>query len=309
MVRRTLSHKSLMTPEAITHPARSGNALGIAAMLASMAAFTANDTCVKLIGNTLPLGELIVLRNAIASCYILAFAAMFGGMTLPSNPPARLLGWRMVAEFFCTLFFLSGLVALPIADATAIAQFAPLAITAAAAIFLKEPIGWRRWAAALVGLLGVMLITRPGTTAFQPAALLTLASVAFIVLRDLTTRAISGNVPTLTLTAMSATVSILAGVALLPFETWIIPSSTQLLYLAAGAFFLAIAYALIVIAMRNGDVGVVSPFRYAVILFAILSGWLVWGELPDQIQMTGIAVLTAAGLYTFHREKILGTQR
>lgn len=279
------------------------NATGILAMLAAMAAFVANDTCVKLIGKTLPLGELIALRNLVSTIYILAFAALFGGMTLPVKPPAKLLGWRMAAELFSTLFFLSGLVALPIADATAIGQFTPLAITAAAALFFKERIGWRRWLAAILGLVGVMLIIRPGTAAFSPAALFILASVAFIVVRDLTTRAISIEVPTLTLIAMSAFVSIFAGIMLLPFETWIVPTSAQNVLLLLAALFLTIAYTLIVISMRSGDVGVVSPFRYAVIVFAIFSGWAVWGDFPDQIQLIGIALLTAAGIYTFHRER------
>lgn len=286
-------------------PVRSGNVTGIIAMLAAMAAFVANDTCVKLIGNTLPLGELIALRNLAATAYILGFAAIYGGMTLPVAPQKRLLGWRMAAEFFSTIFFLSGLIALPIADATAIGQFTPLAITAAAAIFLKETIGWRRWLAAIFGLIGVLLIIRPGTSAFSPAALLILAAVAFIVLRDLTTRAISSEVPTLTLTAMSASISILSGLVLWPFETWIIPSAYQAGLLMLAAFFLTIAYALMVIAMRSGKVAVVSPFRYAVIVFAILSGWLVWGEFPDTPQIAGIIVLTIAGLYTFHRERLL----
>ena len=129
---------------------RSANITGIAAMLASMAAFIANDTCVKLIGETLPLGELIALRNSAATLYILLFAAIFGGLTLPKNPPKRLLGLRLMAEFFSTLFFLSGLVLLPIADATAIGQFTPIAITAAAAIFLKEHVGCRLCLASLV---------------------------------------------------------------------------------------------------------------------------------------------------------------
>jgi drug/metabolite transporter (DMT)-like permease len=288
---------------------RRGNITGILAMVAAMAAFVANDTCVKLIGTALPLGELIGLRNMMSTLYILAFAAVFGGMTLPVKPPARLLGWRMLAEFFATLFFLAGLVALPIADATAIGQFAPLAITAAAAVFLKERIGWRRWLAAIFGLVGVLLIIRPGTAAFSPAALLILASVAFIVMRDLTTRAITTEVPTLTLTAMSASVGMLAGVVLLPFETWVKPTSEHVALLAAAAFFLTIAYALIVISMRSGDVGVVSPFRYAVIVFAILSGWFVWGEFPDQTQLAGITVLTAAGVYTVHRERLLRVAR
>lgn len=280
-------------------PLRGGNVTGIVAMLASMAAFVANDTCVKLIGNTLPLGELIALRNLTATIYILAFAALFGGLTLPANAPKQILGWRMAAEFFSTLLFLSGLVMLPIADATAIGQFTPIAITAAAAIFLKERIGWRSWVATVFGLIGVLLIIKPGTSAYSPAALLVLAAVGFIVVRDLATRSISRDVPTLTLTAMSASVSILSGVVLWPFETWIVPSAYQAMLLMLAASFLTIAYALIIVAMRHGDVGTVSPFRYAVIVFAILSGWVFWNELPDLTQFIGIAVLSAAGLYTY----------
>lgn len=290
-------------------PLRGGNVTGIVAMLASMAAFVANDTCVKLIGNTLPLGELIALRNLTATIYILAFAALFGGLTLPANAPKQILGWRMAAEFFSTLLFLSGLVMLPIADATAIGQFTPIAITAAAAIFLKERIGWRSWVATVFGLIGVLVIIKPGTSAYSPAALLVLAAVGFIVVRDLATRSISRDVPTLTLTAMSASVSILSGVVLWPFETWIVPSAYQAMLLMLAASFLTIAYALIIVAMRHGDVGTVSPFRYAVIVFAILSGWVFWNELPDLTQFIGIAVLSAAGLYTYYRERKLHMAR
>lgn len=284
-------------------PSRSGNLTGIVAMLASMAAFIGNDTCVKLIGHTLPLGELIALRNTTATLYIFVFAAIFGGLTLPENPPWKVLSWRIVAEFLSTLLFLSGLVALPIADATAIGQFTPIAITAAAAIFLKERIGWRSWVATLLGFIGVLLIIRPGTSAYSPAALLVLAAVGFVVVRDLATRAISHAVPTLTLTAMSASVSIFSGLVLLPFETWIVPTAYQAMLLMLAAGFLTVAYALIVIGLRHGDVGIVSPFRYSVIVFAILSGWLFWNELPDLTQSIGIAVLSAAGLYTYYRER------
>ena len=289
-------------PESATHT-RASNTTGIVAMLASMAAFTANDTCVKLIGERLPLGELIVLRNSTATLYILAFAALFGGLSIPHNPPKALLTWRMLAEAASTLLFLSALLAMPIADATAIMQVLPLAITAAAAIYLKEPVGWRRWLAALAGLIGVLLIAKPGTSAFNPAAILLLAAVALVVVRDLATRQISGAVPTAMLTLMSAAAVAPAGFLLLPFETWIWPGSREIWLLLACGAFLTLAYALIIVAMRAGDVAVISPFRYAVILFAIVSGWLVWGEVPDGVQLLGIAIVTLAGLYTFHRER------
>jgi len=274
-------------------------------MLASMAFFVANDTCVKLIGAKLPLGELIALRNTAATFYILAYAAIVGGLSVPGNPPWRLLSWRMAAEALSTLTFLSALIAMPIADVTALAQFTPLMMTAAAAYVLKEPVGWRRWLAALLGLIGVLLIARPGTSAFTPAALWLVAAVILVVARDLITRHIPASVPTLTLTLMSAAIVAPAGFLLLPFETWVMPDLRELVLLAACGAFLTIAYAFIIVAMRSGDVGVVAPFRYAVILYALFSGWAIWGEVPDRIQMLGIGVLVAAGLYTVHRERRL----
>lgn len=286
-----------------TPRSRSSNATGIAAMLASMAFFVANDTCVKQLGATVPLGEIIFFRNLASTFYIAAFAALFGGLTLPPNPPWRLLKWRMATEAFSTLTFLSALLAMPIGDVTALAQFTPLAMTAAAALLLKEPVGWQRWSATLVGLFGVMLIARPGTSAFTPAAFLLVAAVALVISRDLLTRQIPASVPTLTLTFMSAAITAPAGLLLLPFETWILPSLREALLLAGAGAFLTVAYALIVVAMRAGDVGVIAPFRYAVIVFALVSGWLFWGETPDGLQMTGIAILTAAGLYSVQRER------
>lgn len=284
---------------------RHGNLTGILAMLAAMAFFVANDTCVKLAGDVLPLGEIIFLRNLAATFYILVFAALFGGLTLPANPPWRLLTWRMGVEAFSTLTFLTALVAMPIGDVTALAQFTPLAMTAAAAVILKEPVGVHRWAAIFVGLAGVMLIARPGTSAFSPAALWLAAAVVMVIARDLITRQIPASVPTLTLTFMSAAITAPAGLLLLPFETWLWPDSHQTLLMAAAGAFLTLAYALIVVAMRAGDIGVIAQFRYGVILFALVSGWMFWGDKPDEVQMLGIGILTAGGLYTVHRERRL----
>jgi drug/metabolite transporter (DMT)-like permease len=293
-----------MTAEAPAAPAdRPSNLTGIVAMTASMALFVANDTCVKLIGETLPLGEVILLRNTAATFYILAYAAYAGGLTLPENPPWRHLTWRMIAEASSTLFFLSALVAMPIADANAIAQFMPLAMTAAAAVYLKEHVGWQRWFAAFAGFMGVLLIAQPGTAAFNPAALLVLGAIAMVVVRDLLTRQITSAVPTLTLTLMSAAAVAPSGFLLLPFETWVMPGLRETLLLATGGACLTLAYALIIVAMRAGEVGVIAPFRYSVILFALLSGWLVWGDIPGGLQLIGIVILALAGLYTVHRER------
>ncbi len=133
---------------------KNGNLIGIAAMLGAMAAFVANDTCVKLIGSDIPLGELILLRSIGATALVLSYAWLTGGFALPSQQHWPLITWRVVADVFATLCIVAGVLGLPIADATAISQVTPLAMTATAAIVLKEAVGWRRWTAIIIGFIG-----------------------------------------------------------------------------------------------------------------------------------------------------------
>ena len=276
----------------------------ILAMLAAMGLFAGVDTLMKLTSAGLPIGELIVMRNGMASVAVLGLGAVLGGMTLPVRAPRTLLAWRMFGEVMSTLTFLSALVILPIGDLTGIMQFTPMALTAAAALFLKEPVGWRRWAAIFAGLGGVLLIVRPGSGAFNPAVLLAFAAIGCVVLRDVMTRRISAEIPTLTLTAMSAISTTAAGVVLAPFETWAMPSAAQIAAMAGAAALLLGAYAFIITALRTGDIAVVSPFRYSVILWALLSGYVFWGDVPDRQAILGVVIVVAAGLYTLWRERV-----
>lgn len=299
------------TPRELHH----GNVRGIVAMLVSMAAFTVNDVCVKLAAATLPLGEIIALRNGFATAFMIALVvasgtgagpvrAAFGAGELWRGAHRRVLAVRTAGEVAATLLFLAALVRMRIADVTAIMQFTPLAVTAGAALVLGEPVGWRRWLAAAVGLAGVLLIVRPGSTAFTPAAVLALLAIVFVVVRDLATRRIPADaVPTATLTLMSSVSVMASGLALAPFEVWQWPDARTTALMAAAGMFLLAAYAFIVVGMRAGEVAVVGPFRYSVILWAIVAGIAIWGEWPDATALLGIAVVTAAGVYTFHRER------
>lgn len=283
-----------------------GNVAGIVAMLAAMLAYCANDTCVKLATEHLPLGEVIVMRNVSASILVLTYALWRGGLSWPAAAPTSLVAWRTIAEITSTIFFLTGLLALPFADANAISQILPLVITAIAVIVLKEHAGWPLWAAIAIGFLGVLLIARPGTSAFAPEAGLILVSVLLVAARDLITRRIGNAVPTLTMTLFSAVGVISAGLLMLPFETWVWPSVKEALLAGLGGGFLAAGYALSIIAMRFGTIAVVSPFRYSIILYSLVIGWLVWGEWPDELQMLGIGLLVVAGVYTLRHQRRTG---
>lgn len=284
------------------------NTRGIVAMLLGMASFVTSDSLLKLAGRELPIGEIICVRGVMASLLVLGLGMAMGAFTHPrphfSGSTGRLMGWRVLAEIGATICFLNGLIRLPFADAAAIGQFVPLAVTAGAAIFLGEPVGWRRWLATIAGLIGVMIIIRPGTAAFDWNALWIIASVGFVAARDLITRRIGSGPPALLLTATSALSVTAMSPAFLLFETWSMPSAATFAYLAGSAFGVLGGYLGVVVAMRSGEISIVSPFRFSVILFALIYGVLVFGERPPPSTLLGVAIVIGAGIYMFHRERV-----
>jgi drug/metabolite transporter (DMT)-like permease len=286
--------------------ASSSNLRAIAAMLTGQASFTFNDALIKLAATGLPGGQAIFLRGVMAIAVSLSVCLALGAFKFaPLRGQGRILTLRNIGEIGSTFFFLFALFHMPIATATAILQFIPLAITAGAALFLAEPVGWRRWFAAGVGLIGVMIVIRPGGDAFNAWSLLALAAVAFSVLRDLSTRRIGHHVPAILLVTISAFSVTAAASGFALVETWVVPEPRSLLLLLCSAIFLLGGYYFMVHAMRYGEVAVVAPFRYSVIIWAILAGILLWGEWPDAPALVGTLIVIAAGLYTFMRERKL----
>jgi drug/metabolite transporter (DMT)-like permease len=292
---------------AVTLPSRSDNLRGVLAMLAAMGSLIFNDAFLKLAAATLPTGEVIFLRGVFATLLGVSAIAATVGLGALRHAGNRRVQARAGADVLGTILYLFALMHMPIADATALLQFTPLAITAGAALFLGARVGWRRWLATLAGLVGVLIIVRPGGAGFNAYALLALSSIGFVALRDLTTRRIGPEVPTLVVAATSA-MAVGAGAALLaPFEPWAWPSPWALFLLLMSGIGLVGGNYWIVVAMRHGEIAVVAPFRYSSSLWAIVAGLIVWGELPDLWTWTGIAILTGAGIYTILREQRLRT--
>jgi drug/metabolite transporter (DMT)-like permease len=274
-------------------------------MLASMAVFVVNDTLVKVAAGSLPTGEAIFVRGvftvALCACLIVGTGAAWA---LPHALSPRVL-LRGLADVGGTVFFLSALVRMPMGDVFGILQFTPLAITAAAALFLGAKVGWRRWSATCAGLIGVLIIVRPGGDTFTPYAVLVIISVLFSVARDLLTRGVRTGVPTLVIAGASASIVTLSSLGFTLFETWVWPSPVTAVLLAGASVALLAGQYYLIAAMRTGEIAVVAPFRYSIILWAVLSGYLVWREVPDLATWVGIAIVSAAGLYTFLREQHL----
>lgn len=280
------------------------NTRGIVAMLVSSMGFILNDALIKLAADELPQGEAIFIRGLFGIA-LMAVAAWYTG-ALAQFPkvfhPA--VGLRVFGETLATLFYLAALFRIPIANNTAILQVLPLLVTAGSAIFFREAVGWRRWTAIAVGFSGVLLIVRPGLEGFTIWSLSALVGVCFMAVRDLSTRSIPAHIPTfaVSLASIIGTTMVL-GPAMKPFEVWVMPSALTLAYLAGAAFFILIGFVAVITAMRSGVISVIAPFRYSIVIWAIVLGIVIWGEIPDMATLAGIAILIATGTYTFFRER------
>ena len=283
------------------------NLTGIVFMMAGSAAFICNDTIVKLVGAQLPPGEIITIRGLFGTSFLLAASLWFGALHWPAGALFRRpYVMMLIGQLGSTITFVTSLMHMKLSDANGIQQVQPLAVTAASAIFLAEPVGWRRWLAALVGLIGVLLIIKPGTSAFEPYALLAASCVLFVVFRDLGTRSVAAGVPSLLLALSSSVVVTCAGLAMRLGETWVVPATATVAVMAGGAALLVTGYLCVTRAVRIGQLSVVSPFRYASTIYAVLLQLAIWGQLPDRWSLIGMTIVIGAGLYTFHREQIRG---
>ncbi|KIC24485.1 DMT family transporter [Leisingera sp. ANG-M6] len=284
------------------------NQTGALLMMGAMAAYTFNDALVKLIGGALPLPQILTVRGLAASVLIYLLVRRMGGLHLPRR------AWGMIAlrcagEVSATYLFLTALMVMPIANVTAVLQVLPLAVTLSAALFLQEPVGWRRMAAIAAGFCGMLLIVRPGPEGFSEGALYALASVACITARDLVTRRMPPEVPSMTVTLMSSLSVLAFGIAGSAAVEWQPMGGRELLILGCAALFIFAGYLCSVMTMRVGEIAVIAPLRYSGLLWALLLGWLVFGEWPDAVTLLGAAIVAGAGVFTFYRERQAARKR
>lgn len=282
--------------------ALSDNSRGIVFMLAAVTAFIFSDTCVKLASDELSIAQIIVVRSLIACPFVVLLGLRQRAFRNMRAMAERFMALRVLGEVAATALFLTALAHMEIANATAVLQIVPLATTAAGALFLGEKVGMRRWSAIFIGFLAVLLIIRPGLEGFTGWSLLALASTGFIVLKDLSSRLLPLSTHPLAVSAWSIVAMVPLGFAMLPFEYWAPLTLRGTLLCAVAALFLSLGFVLITYAMRHGELAVVQPFRYAILLWAVLIQIVVFSAWPDSLTLLGGAILVATGLYTLYRE-------
>jgi drug/metabolite transporter (DMT)-like permease len=279
------------------------NIRGIALMIASMAGFSVEDALIKSVAVEVPTGQIIIILGLIGGLVFGLLAKASGQRLFGPALTQRSVVTRNLSEMVGTICYVSSFVLAPLSIASSILQATPLFVTLGAALFLGAPVGWRRWTAIVVGFIGVLIIVRPGGESFHPASLLAVAGVIFLAVRDLATRTAPREIPSLVIAFYGYLSTVPAAAVLLWFQGgWVaIPAEALLGILTAAAVGLAAYYAIIA-AMRAGDVAVVTPFRYARIVFALILGVMVFNETVDIWTLTGAAIVVLSGLYTLLRE-------
>lgn len=273
-------------------------------MTAAMACLALSDLFIKLSARAMPPGQVMFLLSTGGTVVFVAMAVLRRVPILTRLFWHRPVMWRNGCEVLAALGLVTGIAWTPLPTVAAIMQTTPLLVTLGAALFLGETVGWRRWCAILVGLVGMLLVIRPGLEGFEPSALLVVAGACGLAGRDLLTRLMPARIDSLTLSTWGFAATIPPGLVLML-------AMGPVAGVDPGAYgFVALAvivttggYYLVTAAMRLAPAAVVSPFRYSRLVFTMALGVLVLGDRPDTLTLTGAAIILAAGLYSFFRER------
>jgi drug/metabolite transporter (DMT)-like permease len=282
----------------------SDNLRGIILMVLAMALFGLEDMFLKWAAVGLPVGEIIFVSGAFGLPVFAWMAARQGHsvFTKAALHPAVLA--RGLGEMVGTYAYITALATVPLSTVSAVLQAMPLAVTMAAALFMQEQVGWRRWSAIAVGFAGVILVIRPGLDGFRPEALWVLITVAGLTLRDLMARKIPAQCSTAQVSAWGLmAVALLGALMMLGAQQVAMPNLWEATTLLGALVFGTAGYWAIIGATRTGEISVVAPFRYVRLVFAVLIGAFVFAEWPDAITLVGSALIVASGLYSFARER------
>ena len=279
-------------------------------MMLSMACFAIEDTFIKILSARLPAtqilfsigfgGALITFLIAFVSRVNLADKILLNKHVIT----------RTVADLFGALSFTSAMVLIPMSLLASILQATPLFVTLGAAVLLGEKVGWRRWSAILTGFVGVLIILQPGYGNFQIASLLGLAAVLCLALRDVVTRDMATEIPTITVTFYACLAMGSAGFIDYPFfGPLFLPTAFETVVLIGAAIIGLSGYLLLVLATRKGDVSVIAPFRYSRLLFSLGLASLILGEKLTFPIIFGGILIVGSGIYMFGRERRLSLRK
>jgi drug/metabolite transporter (DMT)-like permease len=280
------------------------NLRGSLLMVLAMAGFAIADMFIKLVADTIPIGEILIVIG-------FGGALVYGGFAyIGGQAPVNLAllrgasGLRALFEGFAALCMVTSLALVPLSLITMVLQATPLLVTLGAALVFGDPVGWRRWSAIIAGLVGVLIVLRPFGETFDFAIIFVVVGVVAMSARDLTTRRVLRTISTVQLSTVGFLAVVPGGFLALwvtgDVLVWPDLRAATLLVCTVGISVPSLYW--IIAAMRIGDIAFVAPMRYSRIVFGLAIGMLVFGETIDAMTLLGAAIIIGSGLYTLLRE-------
>lgn len=283
------------------------NLRGSLFMVLAMACFSIEDAFIKAAAKTVPLGEILFLFGFFGTNLFILLTLHRGEKIFHPSILSRSILIRTISEIIGRLFFSISLVLIPLSSLSAILQATPLIVVMGAAVCFGEKVEWKRWSAILIGLIGVLMIIRPGADEFRLESLFAVIGTLGFAGRDLATRAAPKVLSNIQLGVYGFFILMPAGLIILffndEFANIVLPSSITSLQILGTILFGFTAYYSLTVAMRIGEVSVVTPFRYTRLVFALLIGVTLFDERPDTLTLIGSTIVIASGIYTLLTNK------
>ena len=283
---------------------------GIIVMVLSQFFFSSNDAFVKYVlsfhdNDISVLGQVVFIRGVFTTFFIGLVLYFKKEFKLQKMLGSRKLWTRGLIEGACAIFFFLGLATLPLGDLYVLLNLAPIIITASAAIILKETVGWRRWTAVLVGFIGVLIVINPAKLEFGFAFIFPLLAAVFIAYRDTYTRQFQFEFDSIQIAFVtSLVVTILFGFYML-FH-FVPVTLKELIFIIFSAILLSFGYIFAVATIKIATISTTSTFRYTVIVWGIMYGYVFFNEVPSLNMIIGSSIVVASGLFIIHRQKKIG---
>jgi drug/metabolite transporter (DMT)-like permease len=274
---------------------------GIMLMVASTLFMGLNNALLKWLTGSIPTTQLLFMRSSVICVIVLVIAARYRSLSMVrmANPRGHLMWGGM--HYINGILFILSVTYLPLADAIAIGFAGPLFLTALAIPFLGEKVGWRRWSAVIVGFIGIVIITRPTPEAFRIVALLPLGVALSGAIRDIATRKMTAREGSLAIMFSSSLISMAGTVPAAPFG-WVMPGPAEWGLAALTGCCVCLGQYFMIETFRFAEANVVAPLRYTSIIWSVILGYMVWGDIPDSWAITGTLIVIASGIYILHRE-------
>ncbi|CAN1511254.1 RhaT Permeases of the drug/metabolite transporter (DMT) superfamily [Rhabdaerophilaceae bacterium] len=287
-------------------PQSQTNLRGIVFMLIAMFGFISNDACMKMARQTMETGQALIIRGIFALVMVAIVLVATRSWAQLSQLSHRYVVMRAVLEGVIAIMFITALGVVALADITAMLMLAPLMVTGISVLFFGEKVGWRRWSAICTGFAGILLVVQPGNSDAPIWALaLGFASVLLVAVRDSLTKGMPPAISSLTLT-VAATLGTMSAAAMLVLwgQAWVPVALPTLGILALAAVFALIGLYFIIQAHREADLSVISPFRYSIVFWALLFGFVIFGDVPTPMAIIGLTLVIGSGIYLMHRERV-----